>query len=141
MWIELTAGQLVSRVTAPEREALQTAATSFDQEDVLADIARDIAAEWRGGLARVVSLSKRPLAVPTEIMVHILADFRYRAFTRLPGMRGLLDELRVSEWERANKVRDNLGKIQIEPPEEDDLLEGSAAPMTPGIYVPPRILD
>jgi hypothetical protein len=70
--------------------------------------------------------------VPDELLVHILADFRYRAFTRLPGMKGLLDDLRIEEWKRANQVRDNLIKIHIVPP-ADEYAEsteesGSASP-------------
>jgi len=141
MWIELTPGLLISRVSGPEHDALRNAATDPDQADALADIVGKIAAEWRGGLALVVALSKRPLAVPPEVEIHILADFRFRAFTRLPGMKRFLDDLRVKEWERANYVRDHLAKTAIAPPEDDDLLEGGSAPMTPGIIVPPRVLD
>jgi len=140
MWIELTERELLSRVTEPEREALQTAATSFEQEDVLADVARGIAADWRAVLARVVSLSKRPLAVPEEVMTHVTAHFRHTAFTRIPGMKRFLDEGRVREWERANKIHDTLDKLIIAPPEDDDLLNDAAAPMTPGILVPERVL-
>ena len=141
MWIELTVQELISRVTGVELDALQTAATSPEQEDVLADIARINAAEWRGGLELVTTLSKRKIAVPEEVMLHVLADFRYRAFTRIPGMKKLLDDLRIREWERANHVRDHLGKILIEPPADDDLLNDATAPITPGIIVPDKVLD
>jgi hypothetical protein len=141
MWVEFTAPALLSRVTGPEFDALQTAATSPEQEDVLADIAATIVADWRAVLARVAALSKRRLALPTEVEAHVLAHFRHAAFTRLPGMKRLLDEGRVREWERANKIHDNLAKLVIEPPDPDDLLDdGGAAPMTPGITVPRRAL-
>ena len=35
------------------------------------------------------------------------------------GMAGLLDDLRVAEWTRANQVRDNLVKVSISPPDEE----------------------
>lgn len=140
MWKELTPDTLLSRLTDTEHEMLSTVATSLP--DVLADIANDLAAEWRGGLARHVALSKRRHAVPDELMIHILADYRYRAYTRLPGMSRLLDEVRKEEWRRANTVRDNLGKVQIEPPEADDLpaAPAGASPL-PSISVPVHYLD
>lgn len=116
MWHLLTPERLLSRLSEPERDALDRAAAGFDQASPLADIAAEVAAEWRGALARVIPLDTRPLAVPSEVMIHILADYRYRAFTRLPGMSRLLGSLRIDEWRRANTVRDALAKIEIAPP-------------------------
>ena len=84
-------------------------------------IAHEVAEDWRGGLRRVTTLDKRADAVPSEILIHVLADFRYRAFTRLPGMRSLLDERRVAEWDRAMAVRDALAKVSYAPPEDENL--------------------
>jgi hypothetical protein len=120
MWTELTADTLLSCVTGTEAAKLNTIATKPGQMDVLADIASQIAKEWRGGLRRFNVLDKRPGYVPDELMVHILAHFRYRAYTRLPGMSELLDELRVAEWDRANTVRDTLNKISVEAPDSDN---------------------
>lgn len=140
MWVELTPETLLSRLSDGEHTAVSQAATSLP--DVLADIAASVAEEWRGGIARHVALSKRRLAVPTELMIHILADYRVRAFTRLPGMSHFLDSNRMEEWRRANQVRDNIGKVQIEPPEADDLPEGngSSSPR-PSISVPRHFLN
>lgn len=140
MWRELTPELLRSRISEPEQIALQNTAVATGKDDVLADVAREVAAEWRGGLARITALSARPLALPDEVMIHVLADYRYRAYTRLPGMEAFLDERRVAEWQRANHVRDNLGKVQIAPP-EDAPPAGAAAPPTPSIRVPPHYLD
>jgi len=120
MWTELTADTLLSCVTGTEAAKLNTVATKPGQMDVLADIASQIAKEWRGGLRRYTVLDKRTGYVPDELMVHILAHFRYRAYTRLPGMSELLDELRVAEWNRANTVRDTLNKISVEAPDADN---------------------
>lgn len=114
MWIAVTKDLLISRVTEPERKALATAATASGQ-DPLADIAADVVSEWRGAL-RTVTVLAAGSTLPDEIMTHALADFRYRAFTRLPGMKSLLDDLRVKEWDRANHVRDNLKAISFESP-------------------------
>ncbi len=119
MWTELTAETLLSCVTGTEQAKLNTVALKAGQMDVLADIASQIAKDWRGGLRRVTVLDKRAGYVPDELLSHILAHFRYRAYTRLPGMSELLDELRVKEWERANTVRDNLNRVSVEAPETD----------------------
>lgn len=120
MWMILTADSLLSRLSAPEHEALDRAAAGWGQVSPLAAIAHEVAEDWRGGLRRVTTLDKRADAVPSEILLHILADFRYRAFTRLPGMRTLLDERRVAEWERAMAVRDALAKVSYQPPDEEN---------------------
>lgn len=140
MWRELTPDSLLTRLAAAEQSALATAAT--DLPDVLAEIAADVAAEWRGRLARVTPLSVRPLALPSEIFGHVLADYRYRAYTRLPGMGELLDALRVREWERALQVLDNLAKVQIAPPEPADTpaADPGGSPL-PSITVPLHELD
>ena len=140
MWIELTPETLLTRLTTEEHDALSIVATNLP--DVLSDIVTLLVAEWRGGIARHVALSKRRRAVPDELMIHILADFRYRAYTRFPGMSAFLDANRMEEWRRANTVRDNLGKVQFEPPSADDLPEVSAggSPL-PSISVPVHYLD
>lgn len=117
MWIDLTPDLLLRRVSAPERDALATSAADPSQTGVLEETAAMVAADWRAGLRRVCAPDKRPLRVPDELLAHILADFRYRAFTRLPGMDTLLDALRVKEFDRAMEVRDALNKWTVAPPE------------------------
>ncbi len=119
MWTELTADTLLSAVTGTEQAKLNTVALKSGQLDVLTDIASQIAKDWRGGLRRVTVLDSRAGYVPDELLIHILAHFRYRAYTRLPGMSDLLDDLRVAEWTRANTVRDNLNKVSVEAPDAD----------------------
>jgi hypothetical protein len=108
MWIQLTVSSLRSAMSGPERQTLDRAAVDPDQQSVLAEIAANVANEWRGGLRSVCVIDSRTSYIPDELLVHILADFRYRAATRLPSMKALLDELRVKEWDRAMKIRDNL---------------------------------
>ena len=119
MWIQLTADALLSRITGPEQAKLNTAALKSGQTAVLDEIAGQVAKEWRGGLRKYAQLDARDGYVPDELLIHMLADFRYRAYTRLPGMAELLDDLRVKEWERANQVRDSLSKISIQAPEAE----------------------
>ncbi len=136
MWTELTADTLLSAVTGTEQAKLNTVALKSGQLDVLADIASQIAKDWRGGLRRVTVLDKRAGYVPDELLLHILAHFRYRAYTRLPGMSDLLDDLRVKEWDRANQVRDALVKVSIQEPDAEHA-ETSATSGKPG----PAIAD
>lgn len=141
MWMILTADTLLTRLTALEHEALDRAATDWTQGNPLDEIAHEVAEDWRGGLRRVTTLDRRADAVPSEILIHVLADFRYRAFTRLPGMRSLLDERRVAEWERAMAVRDALAKVSYAPPDEGNAEAGTRVPL-PAIEITHRgILD
>ncbi len=139
MWQFLTAETLLSRLSGPEHAVLNTAALEWTQDDSLDAIAHEVAEEWRGGLRRVCPVDTRTDAVPSEILIHILADFRYRAFTRLPGMTSLLDDRRVEEWKRALNVRDNLAKISYEPPADENTPTTPAANIPlPSISVPHR---
>ena len=125
-WQILDKEALLSRLSGPEHQALDTAALEWTQSDPLGEIAHEVAGEWRGALRRVTTLDKRPDAVPSELLIHLLADFRYRAFTRLPGMQHLLDERRVAEWTRAMKIRDELSKLSYEPPEPENVEDPAA---------------
>ena len=111
MWIQLTVKSLRSAMSAPERATLDRAATDPDQQDVLAEIAANVANEWRGALRSVCTIDSRAGYIPDELLIHILADFRYRAATRIPGMKALIDELRMEEWRRANTVHDKLKEM------------------------------
>ena len=116
MWRELTPDSLLSRLASDEHAALATAATELPS--VLEEIAADVAAEWRGRLVRHTQLSRRARALPSELWPHVL-----------------LDELRVSEWKRAMHVMDNIAKVQIEPPEPEDLpAEDSGGAPSPCIH-------
>lgn len=140
-WQILTPETLLSRLSGPEHKALDTAALDWAQEDPLAAICHEVAEEWRGALRRVCPVDTRPDALPSEILIHVLADIRYRAWTRLPNMARFLDERRVAEWQRAMAIRDALAKLSYEPPEPENLPtdEGIHLPL-PSISVPHRHL-
>ncbi len=142
MWIELTSDALLSRVASSEESRLRTAALRDSDSDPLGEIASQISKEWRSGLRRITTLDTRDSYIPDELLIHILADFRYRAYTRFPGMSELLDSLRVDEWRRANQVRDNLNKVSIEAPETDyaETEESSGTP-DPTFSVPDSVLE
>lgn len=107
-WIQLTINDVYDRLTAPEVSALKSAATKAGQSaTVVGSIISMCVQEWRGALRRHHVLAAGE-TVPGELEAHVLADIRYRLFTRLPGMKNLLDELRVEEWREARRV---LGKL------------------------------
>lgn len=132
MWAPLTKTDILSRVTSAEQSALASAAKAAGQPDPLDEVTAQAAAEWRGALRRVTTLDRRPLAVPSEVRGHILADIRWRAWTRLPGMQSFLDDARREEWQRANTIRDSLSKLSFEPPDpanaEPPSSSGKASP-------------
>lgn len=139
MWVKMTSDLLLTRLSSVERARLATAATAAGQSDVLAEIAGQIAADWRAGLRRVTLLDARAGYVPDEFLIHMLAHFRYAAYTRLPGMGELLDDLRIKEWERANHVRDNLARhasVDAPDPAYAESLTTSGKP-GPAIEEPP----
>ena len=117
MWIQLTAESLLTRLSSTEQSRLNRVAVGTDQDDVLGEIAQQVASDWRSGLRKVTTVDTRTDYVPDELIIHMLAHFRYAAYTRLPGMGELLDERRVEEWKRANTVRDNLIKHSVQAPD------------------------
>ena len=117
MWMQLTPATLLASLSGAESARLATVSLGDGQTNALDEIALNVAREWRSGIRRVSVCDVRDGYVPDELIVHILADYRYRAFTRLPGMSDLLDNLRVDEWRRANTVRDNLTKVSIVAPD------------------------
>lgn len=119
MWIQLTVTSLRTAMSGPERTALDRAATDPDQQDVLAEIAANVANEWRGALRAVCVIDSRAGYIPDEMLIHILADFRYRAGTRLPGMKALIDDLRMEGWRRANTVHDKLKEMTFVLPDAE----------------------
>lgn len=114
-WIELTEMEVFSRLSDTEMEALKDSATNSEQPDVVAKIISMCVQEWRGLIRRHHAVAGGN-TIPTEIEGHVLADIRYRLFTRLPGMKALLDERRVDEWEEANRTKDRLKNYVFETP-------------------------
>ena len=125
-WIPMAEMDVLSRITDAEATAVKTAAIRIGQPDAVAKIISQCVRDWRGLLRR-----HHPVAagetIPSELESHVLAEIRYRLFTRLPGMKSLLDALRVSEWEEANKTKDRLPKYSFEAPAEAESIDSAAA--------------
>lgn len=119
MWIKLTPELLRTHLAEPEIQALETAATTADVENILKEETHNIAESWRGRLRKGIPIDKRTDYVPSELLTFILIHVRYASYTRLPNMETLLDKLRQEEWRRANKIFDDPSLIDIEEPEEE----------------------
>ncbi len=119
MWVRLTAEQLKARLTNVELQALSSIQT--DSSDVIADVIATVVPVWRSAVKRYSPIHKDRAFVPDELMDYILADVRYKVITRLPGMKSLLDDLRVKEWEAAQSIKRDLAKFVFDPPADADL--------------------
>jgi hypothetical protein len=112
-WKTLDETSVLSRLTDAEVSALKTAATRAGQPDTIAEIIGQVVQDWRGLLRRHHVLAEGS-TIPSEIESHVLAEIRYRLFTRLPGMKSLLDERRVEEWTEANRTKGRLKNYVFE---------------------------
>jgi len=123
MWIELTPQLLKTHLAAAEIAALANVQVPFDVDRILADECRNIANAWRSKIRLFHSIDKRDNYVPESLLEYILIHVRYAAYTRLPAMGELLDDLRRAEWSRANEIMDNIRKWYIDPvdPEEEEV--------------------
>lgn len=118
-WIELTEMEVLSRLANDEVEALKTAATNSEQPDVVSKIISMCVQEWRGLIRRHHAVSGGN-TIPAELEGHVLADIRYRLFTRLPGMKALLDDRRVAEWDESNRTKGRLKDYVFETPDTSE---------------------
>lgn len=132
-WIKLSPDLLRTHLAEPEIIALETAATTADVSNILAEETHIVAESWRGRLRKGHCIDKRTDYVPSELLVFILVHVRQRSYTRLPNMETLLDQIRRDEIRRADRIFDDPFLIDIEDPEEE-FIEGSST--DPIIEVP-----
>lgn len=120
-WITLTELKVQNRLTAPELTALKSAAIAGSQTAaaILAAAIDDIVGEVRGYVGRRYTLGEAG-TIPEELEATALALIRRHLFTRLPGMKGLFDELRQQEAKDAlQRLRDVAkGDFVIVPPSD-----------------------
>lgn len=129
MWLKLTPELLRTHLAEPEIQALETAETTSDVANILAEETHNVAESWRGRIKKGHSIDRRKDYVPSELLQFILIHVRYASYTRLPQMETLLDKLRQEEWRRANQIFDDPFDIDIEDPEEEFIEESSTAPI------------
>ncbi len=123
MWITLTDADLQTKLAAGEYASITTAQLP---EGVTAAsvIAAEIASTTgmvRGYVAGQLSNTLGAgVTIPGELKDTALVIVRHKIFSRLPGLKRLLDEPRVREYEDAlATLRDvAAGRFRIVPPEE-----------------------
>lgn len=119
-WVQLTPQLLKTHLAVAEVQALATVQVPITVDQILADECTNIANAWRGKIRLFHAVDKRSNYVPESLLEYILIHLRYAAYTRLPQMGDLLDDLRRREWERANECMDNIRKFSIDKVEEGE---------------------
>lgn len=121
-WNTLSIEDLQRKLAAAEYSAV-TAASLPDGmtgtqvvEEEIANAIQEVRGYIAGHAANVLG---EGATVPDELRDTTLVIIRYRTFTRLPGMKKLLDELRVREYDEAlRKLRDvAAGRFKVVSPE------------------------
>lgn len=120
MWVELTPELLKTHLAQTEIQQLNLIQVPISVDEILADECKNIANLWRGKIRLFHAIDKRANYVPESLLEYILIHVRYAAYTRLPQMGELLDELRRREWDRANQIFDNLRKQFVDNVEEGE---------------------
>ncbi|MDR1305697.1 MAG: DUF1320 family protein [Verrucomicrobiales bacterium] len=101
-WLTLTTDDVLTRLAAPELDAFRTAATAPGQADPLTEIIASVCDRVRGYVAACARNRLGPAGtIPARLVGPALAVIRYEAATRLPRMGKLIDQLRVTEYEKA----------------------------------------
>ena len=132
-WVKLEAQLLRTHLAATEIAALANVQVPFDVDRILADECHNISEAWRSKIRLFHAVDKRSNYVPESLLEYILVQVRYSAYTRLPAMGDLLDDLRREEWRRSNEVLDNIRKWYIDEVEEGE--EEVNASNTPVVIV------
>lgn len=121
-WVSLNPELLKTHLAVAEVQALATVQVPISVDQILADECTNIANAWRSKIRLFHAIDKRENYVPESLLEYILVQVRYAAYTRLPAMGELLDDLRRREWERSNDIFDNVRKMFIDDvdPEEEE---------------------
>jgi hypothetical protein len=121
MWLTLTIDRLATKLSSAEFASV-TAAQLPDgsfAEDVLAEEIERTVAMVRGYVSgnRENTLGEGE-TIPSELEDAALAILRHKIFTRIPGLKRLLDEGRVREYEDALQQLSHTasGRFRITPP-------------------------
>ncbi len=122
MWIPLTSALLQTKLTAAEFASLSAAQlpTGVTSAELIAQEITSTVAMVRGYVAanRENTLGEGE-TIPDELTDAALHILRHKTFSRLPGLKKLLDEARVREYEDAlSQLKDAAaGRFRVTPPE------------------------
>lgn len=103
-WIELAAADIQEKISSDEYEAITEASLPdgvTGPEIVTAEIGRTVAMVRGYVAANAQNLLGSGEMIPEELSDAALCILRHKVFTRIPGMKRLLDEGRVREYEDA----------------------------------------
>jgi len=107
MWVTITENDILTRLAAPEVNALKTAATAQGQENPLPEILAAVVREVRGYVAAFPGNKLGPDGtIPDELQVAALNRARYELATRLPVASLLTDARKESNADAIARLRD-----------------------------------
>lgn len=117
-WTTVTPNHLKKKLAKSEFELLSNLDKDNTEGSIIADLISYWINAWRQQCRKVGPIDPRDGYVPDSIVVHLLAQVRYEAWTRMPNSGGPgLDDRRVKEYDRANHVFDNIEKYALDPVE------------------------
>ena len=122
MWRELTEDDVLQTLTAPERDAIQTAATDPLQPLPVGAVLSTVVADARGRIAaHPANRLGDGATVPETLVHHLVAIARWRLLSRLPTDR-LATDSRKLEYQEALRALNAVasGKYALETPETPD---------------------
>lgn len=128
MWITITAADIKAKITDDEYAAVTE--TSLPDGTTSAEvIAEEIASTV--SMVRGYCPGERGdgATIPDELKDTALFILRHKVFSRLPGMKALLDDIRVREYTSAERqlVHASNGTLRIAPPETPAASQEQAA--------------
>jgi hypothetical protein len=122
MWIPLTSALLQTKLTAAEFSSISAAQlpSGTTAAELIAQEITSTVAMVRGYVAanRENTLGEGE-TIPDELRDAALCILRHKTFSRIPGLKKLLDEARVREYEDAlAQLKDAAaGRFRVTPPE------------------------
>lgn len=141
-WTQVTTDYLKKVLSKTEYDALDNLSKDPEQTTILSDIISYWVNAWRNQLKKNGPIDNRAGYVADSIIVYLLAQVRYQAWTRMPNSRAPgLDDRRADEYDRANSVFDNITKYSTDIPDDEYVDVPNAGATSPYIVVPLQYLD
>lgn len=138
-WINIDESLVLARLSAPELNAFRTRAIQAGQADPLTEIIDLVVPSVRGAIgANQQNVLADGTTLPESALRHALAIMRVMIANRLPGMKSLIDDLRLEEWKTAERWL--LSKPLVEQPDfaaspSDQIQGGNRPRITPRLRV------
>ena len=131
VWITVDEEVVLARLSAPELNAFRNRALAAGQADPLTEVVKLVVPSVRGAIgANQQNVLADGLTLPESALRHALAIMRVMIANRLPGMKALIDDLRVEEWKTAERWL--LSKPLVEQPDNaappSDQIQGGNRP-------------